>query len=132
MKTKLLFALLGAGALVVASGCVSKVSGGHALGMPLGKDAVTGTYKRPVEQVYNAAVQVIKDNGVLVRESIVHGTNEVKTIEGKINQRNVWMKVHAVDVQLTTVAVQVRTQSGGSDIDLAHELDKEIAVKLSR
>jgi hypothetical protein len=49
---------------------------------------------------------------------------------GKVNQKNVWMRVAAVDPKITAVTVQSRSKMGGSDVDLAHELEKEIALQL--
>ena len=59
-------------------------------------------------------------------------TNTVKTVEGKINQRTVWVRVEAVDPKVTAVTVQTRTSGGVSDLDLAHEVEKQIALKLVR
>ena len=71
-------------------------------------------------------------NGTLVNESILHSeTNQVKTVQGKVNQCSVWVRVETVSPQLTAVSVQARTKGGGSDIDLTHEIEKEIAVKLA-
>jgi hypothetical protein len=131
MKMKFLLAMMAASALVVVTGCVSKVSGGSAAGLPFVKRTVTGYYHRPVDEVFEAAKQVIAANGVLGKESILHETNLVKTAEGKINQCDVWVSVKAVEPQLTEVLVQQRTQGGGSDMDLAHEVEKQIAVKLA-
>ena len=76
-------------------------------------------------------VEVIKFDGTLVSESIMHSdTNLVKTVEGRINQRNVWVRVEQVDPKVTSVKVQTRTPGGGTDIDLAHQVEKEIALKL--
>ena len=82
-------------------------------------------------RVANAAKEVIKSNGVLVNESVMYNkTNAVKTVEGKVNQRSVWVRVEPMDPKVTTVTVQTRTSGGGSDIDLAHEIEKQIALKL--
>jgi len=51
-------------------------------------------------------------------------------LRGKVNQRNVWIRVAAETPQVTQVTVQARTGVGG-DVDLAHELEKEIALKLT-
>ncbi len=75
--------------------------------------------------------EVVKFNGTLVNESILYGeTNAVKTVEGKVNQRTVWVRVEAVDPKVTAVVVQTRTPGGGSDLPLAHEIEKQIALKL--
>ena len=66
------------------------------------------------------------------RESVINpGTNAVKTIEGKVNGRNVWVRVEAVDSEVTSVKVQVRTSGGGKDHDLTQELQNKIGIKLA-
>ena len=129
MKTTIFATLLG---LVLAgSGCVSTVDERSRAGVPFLKDKVEGHYERTVDQVANAAKEVIKSNGVLVNESVMYNkTNAVKTVEGKVNQRSVWVRVEPMDPKVTTVTVQTRTSGGGSDIDLAHEIEKQIALKL--
>jgi hypothetical protein len=63
----------------------------------------------------------------------MHGnTNIVRVVEGKVNQRSVWVRVEPVDARITSVMVQVRTPGGGKDVDLTHELEKQIALQLSR
>jgi hypothetical protein len=132
MKMKILLAVAGLGALALVSGCVDTVSGRKTAGVPFIRDTVIGHYQRPLDQVFDAAKEVVKYNGTLVSESILHSeTNQVKTVEGKINQRNVWVRVETVNPQLTAVSVQARTKGGGSDIDLTHEIEKQIAVKLA-
>ena len=119
------------GAVVAGAGCVNTVSDRTTAGVPFIKDRVEGRYQRPLEQVFEAAKMVVKKNGVLVNESTLYNqTNTVKTVEGKVNQRSVWVRVEAVDPKTTGVVVQTRTSAGGSDIDLAHELEKEIALEL--
>jgi hypothetical protein len=61
---------------------------------------------------------------------LYNSTNVVKTVEGKVNQRTVWVRIEAIDPKVTAVTVQTRTPGGGSDIDLAHEIEKQIALKL--
>ena len=85
MKTKILFTL--AAALLAVTGCVSTVSGGKAPGVPFISDKMEGRYERPLDQVFEAAKEVVKFNGTLVNESILHGeTNAVKTVEGRIRR----------------------------------------------
>ena len=129
MKEKIFLALIGAS--LVGAGCVPTVTGRTSVGVPFVKDSVEGHYERPLDQVYDAAKEVVKFNGTLVNESILHTeTNMVKTVEGKVNQRSVWIRVEAMDPRVTGVAVQTRTKGGGTDIDLAHEIEKQIALKL--
>jgi hypothetical protein len=129
MKTKIFAVLFGA--ILVGAGCVSTVNERTSAGMPFVKDRVEGRYERSVDQVFNASKQVISANGVLVREGVIYNqTNEVKTVEGKVNQRNVWVRIEGVEPKVTAVIVQTRTSGGGADLDLAHELEKQIALKL--
>jgi hypothetical protein len=131
MKTKIFAAIVGI--TIVTAGCVSTVTDTHTAAVPLQRDRVEGRYQRPVDQVYQASVQVIQNNGVVITEFIPHDTtNTVRSLQGKANQCDVWLRVEAVDPQLTQVTVQARTKWGNSNIDLAHELEKEIALQLAR
>ena len=99
---------------------------------PFVKDKFESRYERTPDQVYAAAVEVIKFNGAVGRESIINpGPNQAQSIEAKVNGRNVWVRVQAVDQKVTAVTVQVRTKAGGTDLDLTQELQKQIAVKLA-
>jgi hypothetical protein len=130
MKTKMLLALLGM--LVIVAGCVSTVNDRSTAAVPFVKDKFESRYQRPPDQVYAAALEVLKFKGTITRESILHpGTNQVQTIEAKVNGRNVWVRVQPVDSTVTSVTVQVRTSGGGSDLDLTQQLQTEIAVKLA-
>ena len=133
MKMKILFGMILGALLVVSVGCVNTVSGRTRAGVPWVKDRVEDRYERPVGQVYDAAVEVIKFNGTLVNETTLHTpTNSVRTLEGRINQSTVWVRVEPLDAKLTFVAVQARTKAGGTDLDLAHEVSKQIAIQLVR
>jgi hypothetical protein len=129
---KTIFAVL-AGAALIGAGCVKTVSDTHSFASTWSKDTVAGRYNRTVEQVYAASVAVIQANGVLIKEFIPHDTtNAVRSLEGKVNQRTVWIRVEGVDNKTTQVDVQSRGSWGGSDLDLTHELEKEIALQLAR
>ena len=130
MKTNMLVVLLGG--LVLAAGCVSTVNDRHAAAVPFVKDQFESRYERTPDQVYAAAEEVLKSNGTILRMSVINpGANAVKTLEGKVDTSNVWMRVEAVDPKVTSVTVQVRTKGGGSDLQLTQELQKQIAVKLA-
>ena len=131
MKMKILFLL--AASLLVTASCVDTVDGRKAGGLPLIKDSMQGRYERPPGQVFEAAKEVVSRMGVLISESRLYDqTNHVTTVEGKVNQRRVWIRVEALDPKVTAVTVETRTRAGGSDLDLAHEIEKEIAVNLVR
>jgi len=122
-----------AGMVIIATGCISTVSGTHSPAITWSKDKVEGRYQRSVDQVYQASVAVIQANGVLITEYIPHDTtNTVRSLQGKVNEKNVWVSVAAVDPTITQVTVQTRSTMGVSDIDLSHELEKEIALQLAR
>jgi len=53
-----------------------------------------------------------------------------KSLVGKVDTRTVWIRVSEVDPKVTMVTVQVRTKGGDSDIDLAAQIEKEIALQL--
>jgi hypothetical protein len=130
MKTKMLVVLLGG--LVLVAGCVSTVNDRSTAAWPLVKDKFEGRYQRSPDQVYAAAVGVLKDNGAIARESIINpGPTQARTIEAKVNGRNVWVRVEAVDPNVSSVIVQARTKAGGSDQELTHELEKQIALQLA-
>jgi hypothetical protein len=134
---KLIFCGLLLGVALLGWGCVKTVSGDTTAGVPFIHDKVEAQYDRPMEQVYTAALDVIKANGTVSDEKILHGqsggvTDIVKAIEGKVRERTVWIRVQQVDPKITALTVQTRTKAGGSDMDLAALLDKQIALKLVR
>jgi hypothetical protein len=129
---KMILALL-AGAVLATSGCVRTVNDSHTSAIWFGNDKFEGRYNRSVEQVYNAAVKVVTGNGVIVTEYIPHdNTNSVRSLQGRVNNRNIWIRVASVSLQpeVTSVMVQARTRMGTRDELLAHDLEKEIAIAL--
>jgi len=129
MKTKIFAVLFGT--ILIGAGCVSTVNERSSPGVPFVKDKVEGRYERTVDQVFNASKQVLSTNGVLVREgTLFNQTNAVKTVEGKVNQRSVWIRIEGVEPKVTAVIVQTRTPGGAADLDLAHEIEKQIALRL--
>ena len=133
MKTKL-FASVAVVALVAfVVGCVNTVSGRKTAAVPFLKDRLQGRYERSVEEVFTAAKEVVQLNGTLLNESTLHtSTNAIRVLEGKVNQRKVWVRVEEVDPKVSCVTVQVRNKAGGKDTDLTAELEKQIALKLVR
>jgi len=135
MKTKILAAFIGIGTAVIFTGCVNTVGGTHSPAVSFGQDSLSGSYERSLDQVYRASLQVIQNDGTLVTEYIPHDTtNTVRAFFGKVNDRNVWVRVEAIDPNrpLTEVTVQARSKWGARDIDLVHELEKEIGLQLAR
>jgi hypothetical protein len=90
-----------------------------------------------MEDVFQAAMDVVKHNGTLVHDSTLYGqtnfvNNIARVVEGKINQRTVWIRVGQENPKTTSVVVQARTSGGIADKDLAAMVDKQIALKLVR
>ena len=130
MKKKL-FALL-AGTAIVATGCVGTVSDTDTFATYYGRDMVSGRYNRPFDEVYKAAFTVVQNDGAIVREYVSHEyTNSVRSVEGRVNNRKVWIRVGVIDPNTTQVDVQARTKAGLTDIDLAHQLGTEVALELA-
>ena len=125
MSIKTLFSLALSTALVLASGCVGTETGHETGGVPFTKDTITDRYEKPVSMLVHAAREVLKRNGQLLVDNVADNT-----FRAKVNQRNVWVKVVALDPKVTEVYVQARGPFGG-DIDLAHELSKQIALQLT-
>ena len=125
---KNLFALLTATILTIAlSGCYSTGDGHMKVGVPLAKDTIESRYERSVSQILDAAKKVLSHNGTLTSDDAV-----TKTLVAKIDTRTVWVQVDEVEPKISRVRVQVRTKGGFGDVDLASEIDKQIALGLPR
>lgn len=125
MKAKLLV-LFAAGTLaLLVSGCYSAVDGQLRAGVPFAKDKLPSLYEFPAAQIWTAAREVLTRNGRLTGDNTV-----AKTLTAKIDNRTVWVMIEDIDPRLTRVTVQVRTSMGGTDIALASEIDKQIALQL--
>jgi len=133
IMNKVIFAAL-VGMVILTGGCVKTVSDTHAPAVWFGRDRVEGRYERSIDQVYRAAFTVVGNNGVVVTEYIPHDTSSnVRSLQGKVDQCNVWVRVSSEDdPKVTSIVVEARTKFGNSNIDLAHELEKEIALQLQQ
>ncbi|HSY42478.1 MAG TPA: DUF3568 family protein [Candidatus Acidoferrum sp.] len=130
MKMKIFAALASVGMALGTAGCVNTVSGTYTSGFH-NSDKVVSRYQRSVDEVYAAAIAVINNNGVLITEFIPHDTtNTVRSLEAKVDKETIYIRVEAVDPQITQVTIQARTNVAG-DVQEAHELDKEILLKLA-
>jgi hypothetical protein len=77
-------------------------------------------------EIWKAAKDVLAFQGKLYSEDVMRST-----LEASVNTRTVWVRVDPVDQKSTRVTVQARTKGGGSDIELASEIDKQIAIRLA-
>ena len=121
------FAFLGISILaLIATGCISTVDNRKEYGNPLVKDKVIRVYERPVMQCWAAAKDVLAVNGTIVSEDVMQST-----VSARIDICTVRVKTESVDPKMTCVTTQVRTKMGNSDLDLAGEIDKQIALRLA-
>ena len=126
MKIKMIASLLLVVAACLISACVSTVDGHMTPGVPFVKDTIESRYERPLPQLMAAAKEVLKRNGQLIGDNTI-----TQTLEAKVNTRSVWVRFAEVDQRVTKVTVQARSKAGGADIDLASEIDKQIALQLA-
>lgn len=125
MKTRLSLLLAGICALCLSAGCYSTVDGHKKMGTPFAKDRLESRYERPVDQIFAAAKEVLANMGRLVSENTIG-----KTLEARIDNNTVWVKVDEVEPNISRVIVQARRSGWGGNIDLASEVDKQIALHL--
>ncbi|MCC7377180.1 MAG: hypothetical protein IT581_21135 [Verrucomicrobiales bacterium] len=113
-------------ALVIATpGCYKTLDDRSRAGMPFKKDRIGGQYERSIDQVQVAARKVLQFNGTLTADDIVN-----RVLVGKVDTRTVYVRLTELEPNLTSVLVQARTKGGGADVDLAAEIDKQIAINL--
>jgi hypothetical protein len=125
---KILFALLLVGSLSsFLTGCVNTIDGNTRWGVPAVRDKIESRYERPVPQIYEAS------KVVLMRLGKLNVADEIgKVLEAKVDAKTVYVKVEAdpSEPNITMVTVQARGKTGGGDLDLASEVDKQIALQL--
>ena len=95
-------------------------------GVPFVKDHFEGRYQRPVATIYAAARQVLELNGTITGENRV-----INSLEAKVDNRTVIVRVDEVEPGVSRVIVSARKKAGGADLDLASEIEKQIALKLA-
>jgi hypothetical protein len=109
----------------LATGCYKSQEGGYKAGVPFSKDSIEGRYERPVEQVWEAAKATLVFNGALTGDNATS-----KVLTGNVNGRQLWVKVDEVEPRITRVLVQARRKGGRGDVDLAAEINTQIALRL--
>jgi len=107
------------------AGCYTTVDGGKKAGLPWMKDTIEGRYERSVEEIYEAALEVLSFHGTLVSENRAN-----HSMTAKVDATTVYVQVEAVGPAITRVLVQSRTRFGRPDVDLSSEIEKQIALQL--
>ena len=126
MKLKWTLVLLVCVSGLVLEGCVDTVDGRHRAGMPFQRDRAEGRYARPTADLWTAAKDVLKYHGTLNSEDVAR-----QSLQGNVDERNIWITVSAVDASVSQVIVQARSKAGFADYQMAAYLEKEIAVRLA-
>ena len=123
-----------AGAVIIAlTGCVNTVSEQKTAGVKLSTDQLENRYEVPLNRAFDAAKSALNKFGTVSREStLLQNSNQVRTLEGTANGRNVWVRLEALEPRLTSVVVQARSTWAGSDVQTAHDLATRIALELSK
>ena len=120
-----------AGVALGVAGCVSTVDDQKTAGLYLSRDKVSGNYKFPLHTVFEASKKALQSLGQMTREStLLENTNQVRTLEGKVQSTDVWIRIEVVSPQVTAVTVQARSTWIGSNVPVAHEVEKQIALNL--
>ena len=109
-----------------ATGCVRTVDNRREYGNPMVKDKIVRVYERPVLQAWAAAKDVLAANGTIINEDVMQSA-----LSARVDTRTVRVKTESIDPKMTRVTTQVRTKFGNSDLDLAGEIDKQIALRLA-
>jgi hypothetical protein len=123
MKKHWLAFLLTLALIPAFTGCVSTPQGNKA-GLPFAQDTIESRYPRSINQLAVATREVLARNGTITSDDAV-----TRVIAAQVNNRTVWVKLEELEPQVTRVLVQVRA-GAGSDINLAAEIDKQIALQL--
>lgn len=111
---------------LITAGCVNTVDNRKISGDPFAKDKLIRVYERPVLQCWAAAKDVLAANGTVIHEDVMQST-----LTARVDTRTVLVKTESVDPTMTRVTVQVRTKMRNADLDLAGEIDKQIALRLT-
>jgi len=125
MKMKWLACVLLCAVLPLLNGCRGTVAGGSKMGVPFVQDTIESRYPRSIDKVQNAARETLSFNGTITSDDSV-----TRTLQAQINNKRVYVKVEELEPQVTRVLVQVFSKGGGTDIQLAAEVDKQIALRL--
>jgi hypothetical protein len=126
MKLKWIFLAAAAFTLVLASGCVSTLDGRRSAGWPVGDDTIDARYERAPAELWAATKDVLRFHGTVTSEDTLKSV-----IQANVDTRRVWVRIGEHDTKTTLVSVQVRTQGGASDLQMASFIDKQIAVRLA-
>ena len=128
---KIAFKILGLAAAGCLLGCVHTVTENQPGQLPAYRDRVEMRYQKPLEVVFEAGKRALNSYGNITSEGKVFATtNAVRIVEGQVNGRSVYMRMEQLDPQVTSAIVQVRTKLGGTDLRVAADIVRRIAVEM--
>lgn len=126
MRTNIVLCWLAGVSLVLSAGCVSTIDGRQQAGFPFAPDTVEAPYKRPPQDLWVAAKDVLRYLGTITSEDTLRSV-----LQANVDTRRVWVKVEQVDANISRLVIQARTKGGNGDQALAGFIDKQIAVRLA-
>jgi hypothetical protein len=126
MKMKFFMALAALSFSIFLTGCVSTVDDHSKMGVPFVKDSIDSRYERPMNTMIAAAKAVLGNIGTVVSHDVIKNV-----VTAKVDNRTVWVRVFEVEPRLSAITVQARSKGGAADVDLASEVDKQIALYLT-
>ena len=113
--------------LTLTNGCNNVPGKGSRFGVPFIKNSFVSRYERSPDQVREAALKVLATQGQLTMNDTVNSQ-----IAARVDNRDVVIHVQAIEAGITEVKTWVRNKWGGTDLNLAREIDKQIALQLPR
>jgi hypothetical protein len=127
MKLKWIFSLSLVVAVLALSGCTSTLNDSKRMTWnPIAKDTVEGRYDRTPAEIWAATKDVLKHQGIIVRDDTVKNV-----VEASVDERVVWVKVEEFDTKTTRVLVQSQTKGGVADLEMASYIKEQIAIRLA-
>lgn len=126
MKMKVFAAFAALSFAVLLIGCVSTVDGHTKLGVPLMKDSIDSRYEVSKATMIEATKAVLGSLGTITAYDVINNV-----ITAKVEDGTVFVKVFEVEPRLTAITVQARRKGGAPDVDMASEVDKQIALYLA-
>ena len=124
MTFRLILLCVASSMAAISVGCISTPQGKQ-FGVPGVRDTVVSRYERPLAQVINSAREVLSRTGSITGDDVVNNA-----VSAKIDNRSVWVTVSEVEPLVTEIKVRVRSSKGTSDLVMAAEIDKQIALGL--
>lgn len=125
------FKILGLTLVCGLTGCVHTVTENQPGQLPAYRDRVEMRYQKPLDVVFESAKRALNSYGNITSEGKVFATtNAVRIVEGQVNGRSVYMRLEQIDPLVTSAIVQVRTKMGGTDLRVASDIVRRIAVEM--